>query len=96
MTASFLGSARYNCGGSLIASQGKLFSNISLIIFFVYRPFSERDNVTRFFASGFLHESSSPMPLKITLGSFGIVGAWGKLIHEKNLKSKITGHCPFK
>jgi hypothetical protein len=22
--------------------------------------------------------------------------AWGKLIHEKNLKSKISWHCPFK
>ncbi len=23
-------------------------------------------------------------------------GAWGKLIHEKNQKSKILWHCPFK
>jgi hypothetical protein len=23
-------------------------------------------------------------------------GAWGKLIHEKNQKSKISRHCPFK
>jgi hypothetical protein len=23
-------------------------------------------------------------------------GAWGKLIHEKNLKSKISWRCPFK
>ncbi len=23
-------------------------------------------------------------------------GAWGKLIHEKNLTSKISWHCPFK
>jgi len=23
-------------------------------------------------------------------------GAWGKQIHEKNLKSKISWHCPFK
>ncbi len=22
--------------------------------------------------------------------------AWGKLIHEKNQKSKISWHCPFK
>jgi hypothetical protein len=29
-----------------------------------------RDSVTRFFASGFFHESSSPKSLKITLGSF--------------------------
>ncbi len=23
-------------------------------------------------------------------------GAWGKMIHEKNLKQKILWHCPFK
>ncbi len=23
-------------------------------------------------------------------------GAWGKLIHEKNQKQKISWHCPFK
>jgi hypothetical protein len=23
-------------------------------------------------------------------------GAWEKLIHEKNQKSKISWHCPFK
>ncbi len=23
-------------------------------------------------------------------------GAWGKMIHEKNLKQKISCHCPFK
>jgi hypothetical protein len=23
-------------------------------------------------------------------------GTWGKLIHEKNSKSKISWHCPFK
>jgi hypothetical protein len=28
------------------------------------------DSVTRFFASGFFHESSSPKPMKIKLGSF--------------------------
>jgi hypothetical protein len=28
------------------------------------------DSATRIFASGFFHESSSPKPLKITLGSF--------------------------
>jgi hypothetical protein len=25
----------------------------------------------------------------------GYSGTWGKLIHEKNLKSKISWHCPF-
>jgi hypothetical protein len=32
------------------------------------------------------------------LDSFAIIGytgAWGKLIHEKNLKSKISWQCPF-
>ncbi len=23
-------------------------------------------------------------------------GAWGKVIHEKNLKQKISWHCPFR
>ncbi len=23
-------------------------------------------------------------------------GAWGKMIHEKNLKQNISWHCPFK
>jgi hypothetical protein len=23
-------------------------------------------------------------------------GAWGKMIHKKNLKQKISWHCPFK
>jgi hypothetical protein len=25
-----------------------------------------------------------------------VSGAWRKLVHEKNLKSKILRHCPFK
>jgi hypothetical protein len=29
-----------------------------------------RDTVSRFFASGFFHESFCPMPLKITLGTY--------------------------
>ncbi len=33
---------------------------------------SLRDSVTRFFASGFFHESPSPRPLKMTLGSYRI------------------------
>jgi hypothetical protein len=32
----------------------------------------KRDSVTRFFVSGFFHESSSPKPLKITVGPFQI------------------------
>ena len=24
------------------------------------------------------------------------LGAWGKVIHEKNQKQKISRHCPFK
>ncbi len=34
---------------------------------------------------------------KIRNGPNGIYsGAWGKLIHEKNQKQKISWHCPFK
>ncbi len=29
-------------------------------------------------------------------GPIGLLRAWGKLIHEKNQKSKISWHCPFK
>jgi hypothetical protein len=36
----------------------------------VDRWLQARDNVTRFFALGCFYESSSPKPLKITLGSF--------------------------
>jgi hypothetical protein len=31
-----------------------------------------RDSVTRFFAPGFFHESSSPKPLEMALGKFHI------------------------
>jgi hypothetical protein len=31
---------------------------------------------------------------KMTLMLF--LGAWGKMIHEKNLKQKMSWHCPFK
>ncbi len=33
---------------------------------------------------------------KFETALIGYSGAWGKLIHEKNLKSKISVHCPFK
>jgi hypothetical protein len=47
---------------------------------------SYRDSVTRFFASGFFHESLSPKPLKITLGSFQIFSK----IHGDIRKSRCT------
>jgi hypothetical protein len=85
MTASFLGSSTYNCGGSLIASQEKLFSSLSLNHFLA---FTKRKSLSTshflkgtmsrdFFLQVFFHESSSPKPLKIALGSFEIAGAWG-------------------
>jgi hypothetical protein len=33
---------------------------------------------------------------KIQTGTNGILRAWGKLMHEKNFKSKILWLCPFK
>jgi hypothetical protein len=30
-----------------------------------------------------------------TMTLMGYPGAWGKLIHGKNLKAKISWHCPF-
>jgi hypothetical protein len=34
-----------------------------------------------------------PKKFEMTLTLFS--GAWGKAIHEKNLKKKISWHCPF-
>ncbi len=42
------------------------------LLHMIYTGATERDSVTRFFASGFFHESPSPKPLIITLGSFRI------------------------
>jgi hypothetical protein len=33
---------------------------------------------------------------KFEMALLGYSGVWGKLIHEKNLKWKISWHCPFK
>jgi hypothetical protein len=33
---------------------------------------------------------------KFETALIGYSGAWGKLIHEKILKLKISWHCPFK
>ncbi len=33
---------------------------------------------------------------KIRNGLNGVLWGWGKLIHEKNQKQKISWHCPFK
>ncbi len=38
-----------------------------------------------------LHEFSKKFKTALTVYS----GAWGKLIHVENLKSKISWHCPF-
>ncbi len=40
----------------------------------------------------YLHEFSKKFEMILMLLS----GAWGKVIHEKNLKQKISWHCPFK
>ncbi len=40
----------------------------------------------------YLHEFSKKFETTLIVYS----GAWGKLIHEKNQKSKISWHCPFK
>ncbi len=47
----------------------------------------ERDSVTRFFASGFFHESSFSKPLKIRLGSFQI---FPKILIGDIRKSRYT------
>jgi hypothetical protein len=40
----------------------------------------------------YLREFSKKIEMAVMVHS----GAWGKLIHEKNQKSKISWHCPFK
>ncbi len=40
----------------------------------------------------YLREFSKKFEMTLLLFS----GAWGKVIHEKNLKQKISSHCPFK
>ncbi len=49
-----------------------------------------RDNVTRFFASGFFHESPSPKPLKITLGSFRIFSKIREDIRKSRYNTSIN------
>jgi hypothetical protein len=62
-------------GGWLLFEDGlgpwRWMSVCFLVVVFSLLPL-KRDIVTRFFASGFFHESPSPKPLKITLGSFQI------------------------
>ncbi len=40
----------------------------------------------------YLREFSKKFEMTLML----FLGAWGKVIHEKNLKQKISWHCPFK
>jgi len=44
------------------------------------------------FSREYLREFSN----KFEAVPMGYSGAWGKLIHEKNLNSNISWHCPFK
>jgi hypothetical protein len=37
-----------------------------------------------------------PVSKKFETAQMVYLGAWGKLIHEKEQKSKISWHCPFK
>jgi hypothetical protein len=83
-------------------AQGAAPEIVILANVIVWSLTHSRNSVTRFFASGFFHESVSPQPQIIPLGPFRIFskkfetalmvysGAWGKLIHEKNQKSKIS------
>ncbi len=54
-----------------------------------------RDNATRFFASGFFHESSSPKSLKITLWSLQFFSKICKDIHRSKCTTgiNIQQHC---
>jgi hypothetical protein len=52
---------------------------------------SERHSVTRFFASGFSHESPSPKPLKTTLGSFQIFAKIRGDIRKSRCTNGVAG-----
>jgi hypothetical protein len=54
-----------------------------------------KDCVTAFFASGFFHESSSPKPLKITLGSFRIFFVKSWRYSQIKLHHHIKAPVPF-
>jgi hypothetical protein len=51
------------------------------------------DSVTRFFASGFFHESSSPKVLKIKLGTFKIFRKFAK-IFARHGAPPVSKHTP--
>ncbi len=56
------------------------------------------------FATGVVDTGGAPwlpnisvnFPKKIRNDPNVIWGVWGKMIHEKNVKHKISRHCPFK
>ncbi len=58
-----------------------------------------RDSATRFFASGFFHESSSPKWMKITLGSFRFFSKTCRDIHKSRCITHINdsgSKCSYK
>ena len=55
------------------------YSTSSWLPFFV----SLRDSITRFFASGFFHETSSPKPLKIMSWSFQIFSKFAEIFARR-------------
>ncbi len=57
-------------------------------------PFATGASTTRWctLSCEYLREFSK----KFNIPLLGYSEAWGKLIHEKNLKLKISWHCPFK
>ncbi len=53
-----------------------------------------KGTMLRDFDSRFFSLIGFPQAPEWTLMLFS--GVWGKMIHERNLKQKISGHCPFK
>ncbi len=68
---------------------------LHIISFFRLPPFIlhkiKNSAIVNFLSCEYLREFSK----KIEAALMGYSGAWGKLIHEKNLKSKISWHCHF-
>jgi hypothetical protein len=59
---------------------------------FAHSPL-KRDSVKRFFASGFLHESSSPKPLKMTKGHFKFFFKLALLVSTTAAANFATGNA---
>ncbi len=70
--------------------QTKIVKTFKIEDFFIFHRCQQHQWCT--LSCKYLREFSKKFKAALLVYS----GAWGKLIHEKNQKSKISWHCPFK